>query len=171
MLSLKRTLLILTLLTSCVGCDQVTKQFARTHLALEPPTSWFHDIFRLHYAENAGAVLSIGTTLPEEIKILTFQVIVGTGLIALFIWLLRAQARSYLFVIALGLLLAGGTGNLIDRLFHHGRVIDFMNIGIGPLRTGIFNFADVFITVGGVALVWLSYRQEQLTRNRAKLLF
>lgn len=161
MLSLKRTLLILALLTSCVGCDQVTKEFARTHLASEPPMSWFHDVFRLQYAENAGAFLSIGTTLPEEIKILVFQVIVGVGLIALFIWLLRAQTRSHLFVIALGLILAGGGSNLIDRLFHHGRVIDFMNLGIGPLRTGIFNFADVFITVGGVVLVWLSYRQEQ----------
>jgi signal peptidase II len=89
-----------------------------------------------------------------------FQVIVGTGLIALLIWLLRAHARSPLFVIALGLILAGGGSNLIDRLLHHGRVIDFMNLGIGPLRTGIFNFADVFITVGGVVLAWLSYRQE-----------
>jgi hypothetical protein len=37
MLSLKHTLLIVTLLTSCVGCDQVTKEFARPHLAFEPP--------------------------------------------------------------------------------------------------------------------------------------
>jgi signal peptidase II len=160
MLSLKYTLLTLTLLTSCVGCDQVTKEFARTHLASAPPQSFFHDVFRLQYAENAGAFLSVGTTLPEEIRILMFQALVGTGLIALFIWMLRAQAHSHLFSIALGLILAGGGRNLIDRLLHQGRVIDFMNVGIGPLRTGIFNFADVFITVGGVVLLWISHRPE-----------
>ena len=161
MLPLKHFPLVLTLLTSCVGCDQVTKEFARTHLTSESPLSFLHDVFRLQYAENAGAFLSLGTTLPEEIRILAFQVIVGAGLISLVIWLLRAQGHSRLFVIALGLILAGGGSNLIDRLLHHGQVIDFMNLGIGPLRAGIFNFADVFITAGGVMLVWLSYRQEQ----------
>lgn len=117
-------------------------------------------VFRLQYAENVGAFLSLSTTLPEEIRILAIQVIVEAGLIALFIWLLGAQARSHLFVLALGLVLAGEGINLIDRLLHHGRVIDFMTLGIGPLRTGIYDFADAFITVGGVVLVWLSYRQE-----------
>lgn len=165
MLRLKHILLILTLLIVCTGCDRVTKQFARTHLASAPPLSFLHDTVRLQYAENAGAFLGVGTTLPKEIRILLFQVFAGAGLIALFIWLLRGQARSHLFIIALGLILAGGGNNLIDRLFHHGQVIDFMNLGIGPLRTGIFNFADVFITVGGILLVWLSYRQDHPAKH------
>jgi signal peptidase II len=43
------------------------------------------------------------------------------------------------------LLAAGGIGNLIDRILRDGAVIDFMNLGIGPVRTGIFNVADVQI--------------------------
>jgi signal peptidase II len=47
---------------------------------------------------------------------------------------------------------AGGASNLIDRLAR-GTVTDFMNVGIGPLRTGIFNLADVAITLGAVLVV------------------
>lgn len=50
--------------------------------------------------------------------------------------------------VAWSLVLAGGLGNLLDRLIYDGRVIDFMNLGIGSLRTGIFNVADVCITIG-----------------------
>ena len=51
------------------------------------------------------------------------------------------------------LIVAGGASNWIDRLAT-GSVIDFMNIGIGPLRTGIFNVADVAILGGVVLLVF-----------------
>jgi len=52
-------------------------------------------------------------------------------------------------------LLAGGIGNLIDRLFHNGLVIDFLNVGIGPIRTGIFNVADMAIMAGfGILLLY-----------------
>jgi signal peptidase II len=46
-------------------------------------------------------------------------------------------------------------GNLIDRLLNGGQVVDFVNVGVGDLRTGIFNLADVAIMIGaGVLLVW-----------------
>jgi signal peptidase II len=48
--------------------------------------------------------------------------------------------------------LAGGLGNLIDRLAYGGYVVDFVNIGIGPLRTGVFNVADVGVVVGALML-------------------
>jgi signal peptidase II len=46
------------------------------------------------------------------------------------------------------LICSGGLGNLIDRLTHGGYVTDFLNVGIGPLRTGIFNVADFALLVG-----------------------
>jgi signal peptidase II len=51
-------------------------------------------------------------------------------------------------VVALSLIIGGGVGNLIDRVFNHGAVIDFLNLGVGSLRTGIFNAADVQILTG-----------------------
>ena len=50
-------------------------------------------------------------------------------------------------------MLSGGIGNLWDRVIPDGRVIDFMDVGIGSLRTGIFNVADLCITTGVVLLV------------------
>lgn len=68
-------------------------------------------------------------------------------------------------VVARSLVLSGGLGNLVDRIINDGRVIDFMNIGIGSLRTGIFNVADVCITVGVVVLVF-----QALQRPRRSML-
>ena len=68
-------------------------------------------------------------------------------------------------VVAWSLVLSGGLGNLVDRIINDGRVIDFMNIGIGSLRTGIFNVADVYITVGVVVLVF-----QALQRPRRSML-
>lgn len=52
----------------------------------------------------------------------------------------------------------GGFGNLIDRIFNEGRVIDFVNIGIGSLRTGLFNVADISITLGEVWFLFVYVR-------------
>ncbi len=64
-------------------------------------------------------------------------------------------------VVAWSLVLSGGLGNLVDRIINDGRVIDFMNIGIGSLRAGIFNVADVYITVGVVVLVFQSLQRPR----------
>ena len=50
------------------------------------------------------------------------------------------------------LVIAGGSSNLIDRIAR-GSVVDFMNVGIGSLRSGIFNFADVALMFGLVLIV------------------
>jgi signal peptidase II len=56
--------------------------------------------------------------------------------------------------------LGGGIGNLIDRVVHNGLVTDFINVGMGPLRTGIFNVADVAVMGSGIALMFLVRRKE-----------
>ena len=86
-------------------------------------------------------------------------------LIGLTIFLMVQWNTTRLSFIALSFVLAGGIGNVIDRLFHDGRVIDFLNLGLGSLRTGIFNVADVAIT-GGVILLWLaSFRVQPETEE------
>src|SRR4030095_6814365 len=63
------------------------------------------------------------------------------------------------------LVIAGGASNWIDRVVR-GSVVDFMNVGIGPLRTGIFNVADVAIMVG-VAIVALTAFRNDRVRDSA----
>jgi signal peptidase II len=58
-------------------------------------------------------------------------------------------------VVAAALIIGGGFSNLLDRLYNDGLVVDFMNAGIGPVRTGIFNLADVAIMAGsGMLVTW-----------------
>ena len=52
---------------------------------------------------------------------------------------------------------SGGVSNFIDRASNNGAVVDFLNIGIGPIRTGIFNIADVAIMFGFALFIFGSY--------------
>jgi signal peptidase II len=60
---------------------------------------------------------------------------------------------------------AGGASNWIDRAVR-GSVVDFMNVGIGPVRTGVFNVADVAIMLGAVLIVAGELREYQGGRER-----
>lgn len=64
------------------------------------------------------------------------------------IYLLISRDDFRIKTIALSLVIGGGIGNLIDRIFNEGRVIDFMNIGIGPVRTRVFNIAVLSLPSG-----------------------
>lgn len=82
-------------------------------------------------------------------------------MLAIVLFLVEQIPRST--VIAWGLILSDGIGNLLDRLLHDGRVIDFMNLGLGSLRTGIFNIADVCITTGVLLLVLHTFRRPRVS--------
>jgi signal peptidase II len=53
---------------------------------------------------------------------------------------------------AMALIASGGVGNLWDRFARGGSVVDFLNLGVGPVRTGILNIADLAIVAGAVFL-------------------
>jgi signal peptidase II len=140
-------------LCSCIGCDQWTKSLATEHLRQAPAMSFLGDMLRIQYAENPGAFLGAGSQLAPATRFAILVVInaVFLALIAGLVFVKRLSGpMQHLAVV---LLLAGGIGNLIDRIFHHGLVIDFLNVGIGPLRTGIFNVADMAIMAGFAILI------------------
>lgn len=148
-----RLLLALLIILAGVGCDQATKQLAAQQLRGTPPISFLNDLVRLQYAENRGAFLGLGNTLTPEMRFWLLTVATAVLLMGLAIFLVVQWHTARRSFIALSCVLAGGMGNMIDRLVHDGRVIDFLNLGLGSLRTGIFNIADVAIT-GGVVLLW-----------------
>jgi signal peptidase II len=143
---------------SCIGCDQAAKALARGSLSgAGQVVSFLGGAVRLEYAENTGAFLSLGASLPVRTRALLFEG--GTGLIVLGLLVALARSHRAPAVGALGLaLLAGGAvGNLIDRVAYGGAVVDVVSVGLGSYRTGIFNLADVAITLG-VVLVALQTR-------------
>ena len=147
-------------LTFSIGCDQVTKIAAREHLQGEQMQSFLGDTFRLTYAENSGAFLSLGASLPDTWRTLIFVVFVSVFLLGFLVWMFRAKNVSMWTIIASTLIVGGGVGNLIDRIAFDGRVTDFLNMGIGSLRTGIFNVADIWIMVGAALMIILSFRGD-----------
>ena len=133
---------------------------------------WFsnllHGDFGYYYLNGGKRPLSavIQMTLPVTLQLIIYAQIVALtfaiplGLISAY----KENGRfdrivsSTLFTLvsfpgfALALILSGGVGNLIDRVLRGGLVVDFMNVGIGTLRSGIFNVADLGI-VGGLVLL------------------
>jgi len=82
---------------------------------------------------------------------------VSVILLFLLAYALLARDGRPTFIFALALILAGGSSNLIDRFFNDGYVVDFINLGAGQIRTGIFNVADIAITVGVLMLVFQNW--------------
>jgi signal peptidase II len=144
-----------------VGCDQVTKQIARTELRTEPRQSFLADTFRLDYAENPGAFLGLGGTLPGSLQFWLLTIGVGGLLLAMLVYLLWSRNLHTAPSIGLAMMVAGGLSNWFDRLMNEGRVVDFLNLGIGSLRTGIFNVADVAIMAGAAVLVFGSSKPRR----------
>lgn len=151
---LSKNVFVMLGIASFVGCDQVTKVIAKETLSTVAPLSFVNDMFRLTYAENTGVFLGMGKGLPEGVRFWLFTVAVGAVLMFILVDTLRRPNVDRWRLTAITMILAGGFGNLVDRVFNDGVVIDFMNMGLGPLRTGIFNVADVFITFG--ALLFLA---------------
>lgn len=150
-----RIFALLFALFACVGCDQATKVVASRRLATMQPISFLGNLFRLEYAENPGAFLSFGASLSDEVRFWIFVVIVSAILIGAIAFLIRHVSTWPMpTLLALVLVISGGFSNLLSRILNDGHVIDFMNIGIGRLRTGIFNVADMAI-MGGVGLLLL----------------
>ncbi len=119
----------------------------------------------LSYTENSGAFLSLGAGLPENIRQTIFVVLVSIFLIGFLFFVIRNQELNLLVVSSSALIIGGGLGNLIDRILNQGSVIDFMNVGIGPIRTGVFNVADLAI-LAGIFIFAVFYAKKR--HNQAK---
>jgi len=152
----RRIALFAAVFLTCVGCDQATKTVAESTLSGSPSISFLGDFVRFELASNPGAFLSLGAGLPESVRRLIFQAVVPLTLVALCVLAGRSGASA----LALGLIAGGGLGNWIDRIAQSGAVTDFVSLGAGPLRTGIFNLADVFI-IAGVALTMFSMERDK----------
>lgn len=166
MQKINRILILLFVLISCVGCDQATKLVARQTLATAPMQEYAGGLFRLVYAENPGAFLSLGATLSENARFWIFVVMAALLLTGVGWFALRfSQQTPQIVIVAIALVIGGGLGNLIDRIVHEGRVVDFMQVGFPWLRTGVFNVADMAI-MAGVAIMLLATLRSQDERLR-----
>ena len=150
-----RLVILITLLLGTVGCDQATKLVARRHLADRGVIELPAGLGELRLAENPGAFLSLGAGLSESARVWLFTVGTGVGLLGLVAYLLSSARWSVRSFLGAALIVAGGASNLIDRVARDGLVTDFIMLRYGPLRTGVFNLADMLVLFG-VGLVFFA---------------
>ncbi len=148
MSKISKYILIVTITFASIGCDQKTKAIAKEELQFMSSIRYFNGLVQFQFAENEGGFLSIGSKLPFTVrKSLTLLLSLFT-VIAFGVLVFSADKIKTTSVVSFSFLIAGASGNLIDRLFNQGRVIDFIILGTRNIHTGIFNVADVLLMVG-----------------------
>jgi signal peptidase II len=132
--------------------DRTTKILAFEVLREKGEINVIGNYMTLVYTENGGAFLSLGTTWNPYVKYLIL-LIVPIFICLLLFYFLITQEKYIRKIIIMGTIIGGGLGNLVDRLFNEFKVIDFLNFGIGDMRTGILNVADLSVTFGIIILI------------------
>ena len=134
--------------------DQVTKIYVASHMELYESIAVVPNWFDITYTQNPGAAFSMFVNLPPNIRLLMLCALSTIACVVLVVILARTEEIT-LTSFALALILAGATGNLIDRALRGGRVIDFIRWHYYDASYPIFNVADSAISVG-VALILLT---------------
>jgi signal peptidase II len=145
-----RWAVFLGIAAAVVGLDQLSKAWLESILAPGERLSVIGDLVRLTHAQNSGALFGLFRD-----QALLFA-IVSIGVVGLIIWYHRSSGRNTLLSVALGLLLGGAVGNMIDR-FAQGYVTDWVDIGLGDLRFYTFNVADAAISCAILLLIVLAF--------------
>jgi signal peptidase II len=135
-----------------IALDQVTKMIAMHYLTFAQPVTVISGLFDFTLVYNTGAAFSAFAELKYTRILL---MLVALCAVALALWLASGRVgQSKAARVALGLIVGGALGNLIDRI-RWGKVVDFVDWHIGDLHWPVFNLADAGITVGAAYLGWL----------------
>jgi signal peptidase II len=145
-----------------IAADQVTKALVVARLEGGSPAHVLGDAVKLDVSRNSGAAFSFAPTAT----VLFTAIAVG---VAIVIARAVSSLRSAGWAVALGLILAGAVGNLIDRLLRvpgigRGAVVDFIDVRY----FATFNVADSCITCGAVLAVLLSLRGIPMSDKAAE---
>ena len=143
-----------------LAIDQVTKTWVVKTLAFTDQVSVIDGFFYLTHVRNPGAAFSLFADAPAEIRAPFF---IGTTLIALVLiisFFRKLSPGDRLSALALGLILGGAVGNLLDRLIY-GEVVDFLHLRLwAGYSWPDFNVADSSIVIGVALLVLELFASE-----------
>ncbi len=153
-------ILLFSVFAVLYAVDQVTKWLAVDRLTGKPDKELVGDLLMLHLTRNAGAAFSTGTGYTELFSALAIVAVLVV------LWLSR-RVQNFGWAIAFGLLLAGITGNLTDRMFRspgvlRGHVVDFLMLPHWP----IFNVADMCINAAAALILVQAFRGIRLDGSR-----
>ncbi|MFH1198624.1 MAG: signal peptidase II [Candidatus Omnitrophota bacterium] len=149
--------MIFLIIAVILSLDWLTKFLVIKNLALNQSIPVIKGIFHISLVHNRGAAFGI---LKNQVPLLILTAVFAVALIYFNIKKNKVKKLT-LEKIALGLILAGAIGNLIDRIYF-GYVIDFLDFRIWP----VFNVADSAITIGAILLGWTILHASNNLSNR-----
>lgn len=147
-----------------VVIDRLTKWLVTSNMELKDSIHIIQiggrEVLNITYYTNDGAAFSKfeGQT-AMLIAVTSVMLAVMIGL------LLFKRVKRTPFIIAFSMVIGGGVGNLIDRIFNDGLVVDFIDFRI--INFAVFNFADICAVCGAVFILLLLVRDE-VTEKREK---
>ena len=146
----KKNIIIFSTALFALISDQLTKFLIRKNFQLGQSVPVIKNVFHLTYVANTGSAFGLFKGYSLFLGLFAVIVIIVT------FYYIRKKIRKNerLLQFAVGLLLAGTMGNLIDRIFH-GSVTDFLDFRIWP----VFNMADSAVTISVVLLVILLWKK------------
>lgn len=144
-----------------VSCDQISKEITRQKVDPKAFIPIIKNHLILTNVENTGAMLGFGHDFPPILKRFLLQALPILLLLILLYRIMSKPNLNLLVIIAFALVIGGGLGNLIDRIAY-GSVTDFFQIRLGFFRTGIFNIADVAVTLGLFMFIYLIVRGKKI---------
>lgn len=152
------------LIIAFIYLDQMSKYLAVIFLKGEPSFPLWQDVLHLTYVENTGAAFGM---LKDHRWV--FMIASTVAIVGIFVYLVRHRKESRLQTLSLSMLVAGGIGNMIDRVAL-GYVVDFIDFTL--IDFAVFNVADSFVCVGvGLLILYIiietvkSYKQEKRAKN------
>ena len=150
----KKAFLPFLLTISIVVLDQITKALVVRYIPINTVfASFFSDFLRIVHVRNTAVAFSIGSSLPYMFKVVFFIVLPLLVLVALSYYLVKARDEdlSVFERFALAGIVGGGLGNILDRIFRHMSVVDFIstnNYGLfGMERFPTYNLADAAVVI------------------------
>lgn len=139
-----------------IAVDQVSKAVIVQNLALYErwmPVDAIAPYFDITYIQNTGAAFGIFQNSNT-----IFALIAAIVAVLILVFYREIPDNYWLMQIALGMMLGGAVGNLIDRIIK-GFVVDFFNVIYIP----VFNIADSMVVVGTCALILLMWLDDRRT--------
>ena len=142
------TVVLIAVITAVIGLDQLTKWLTVVNLAEYESFPVWQDVFHFTYVKNTG--MAFGMLKDHRWVFMVFSTI---AIVALIVYLFRFRPESRWMQISMAMIIGGGIGNMIDRIFL-GYVIDFIDVTL--INFAVFNVADSFVCVGaGIMIVCL----------------
>ncbi|MGQ0814610.1 MAG: signal peptidase II [Gemmatimonadota bacterium] len=150
---MKKAHLFWPLVSAIVLADCTSKRAIEGSLQPGQPVEILGEFVRFTLGYNTGIAFGIPFGVGARPLLILFTLIACAGIV----WIYRTtDARQRLQIVALGFIMGGAIGNLLDRFRSSSGVVDFIDVGVGATRFWTFNVADSAITVGAVLLVLTS---------------